>query len=210
MTEQQLAAKILQYRRSSSLIVPGTLRADIGPDAMKEALDKRWLEADTDTGFLKLSDNMGTIQKLQALADSQCETCKCCPCECCEKCGKHPCACTKQENMAWRTLTTAHTTRHLHEYTVPPGYGSGQGERGAGTTVQPQTSTAAISRAPEPAIGEDVVIADEGKSYQGKIASKNNDGTFKLSFGPNRPVKDRFYRKEEFQRVQPGDVKVQR
>ena len=211
MTDKQLASKILQYRGASSLIIPGTLFADIGPDAMKEALDRRWVEADLDTGYLKLSSNQGKIEEMQTLAEGKCDTCQCEPCECCEKCGKHPCTCEKCESLGARALATAHTARRLNEYTTPPGYASGQGERGAGTSIQPQINTAAAtSRAPEPLIGEDVIIADEGKSYQAKVAAQNNDGTFKLSFGPNRPVKDRFYRKEEFQRVQPGDVQVQK
>jgi hypothetical protein len=209
MTDKQLASKILQYRTSSSLIVPGTLFVQIGSDAMKEALDRRWVEPDMDTGYLRLASSQSKIEEMQALAEGKCDNCKCDPCECCEKCGKHPCACPKSEDLSTRNLMTAHTNRHVLEYTSPPGYASGQGERGAAVTpINPQPLSA--PRAVDPVIGEDVIIADEGKSYQAKIASKNQDGTFKLSFGPNRPAKDRFYRKEEFQRADPGNVQVQR
>lgn len=207
MNPKQLASKILQHRSSSSLIVPGTLVAEIGNEGLKEALDRRWLEPDHETGFLRMSLQQTVIEQMREAAEGKCETCECDPCECCEKCCKHPCCC-QEEGQGSRQYTDTHTHRHQFEtFTAPPAYGSGQGARPPGPRVTPEVDT---GRAPEPIVGEDVIIADEGKSYQAKIASKNQDGTFKLSFGPQRPAKERMFRKEEIQRVKPGDVQLVR
>lgn len=209
MTAKQLATKVLQYRGSSSLIVPGTLYADIGPEAMQDALNRRWVEADTETGYLRLSMAQGTIEEMQRLAENKCEKCSCDPCECCEKCGKHPCECPKGESLDPRTLLTAHTQRTVFEYTVPPAYGSGQPEKGQGPVVQMDPSLQNDPNRNAPfAGGEEVLWTDENKNtYQAKVKTVNRDGTYELSFGPNKPSQQRFVRKEELTRFKkPGNV----
>ena len=85
---------------------------------------------------------------------------------------------------------------------------SGQPERPA-ATIQPNPQPNVDANRNEDAmVGEDVIVASEGKSYQAKIKSRNTDGTYELSFGVNRPPENRRYRKEEIQRVQPGDVQL--
>lgn len=207
MTPKQLATKILQYRNSSSLIVPGILHAELGPDAMKEALARRWVEADLDTGYLRLSSQYTTLDQMRQLVEAKCDNCKCEPCECCENCGKHPCVCKKEESKGTRSFMDAHIIRSQQEAFVgTPAYGSGQPAQPPAPRVAPQVDA---NRSQEPMVGEDVIIADEGRSYPAKIASKNPDGTFKLSFGPNKPLRqDRMFRKEEIQRVKPGDVQL--
>ncbi len=205
MNAKQLATRILQYRGSASLVMPGTLQDEIGSEAMREALDRRWLEADVETGFLRLPSHQSKFTEMITLAEAACDICKKHPCECCETCGHCPCTCPKTESTSTRSMLLGHAQRHLCEYAVPPGYASGQAERTQGPAVKPDTQSNLTS---EWAVGEDVAITDEGKVYQGKVASKNPDGTFKLSFGPSRPVKDRPYRKEEIQRIAPGRVQL--
>jgi hypothetical protein len=205
MNTKQLASKILQHRGSSSLIIPGNLVAEIGNEGLKEALDRRWVEPDQETGYLRMSLQQSVIEQMREIAEGKCDTCKCDPCECCEKCCKHPCCC-QEEGLGARQFMDTHTHRHQYEtFVAPPAYGSGQPAQAPAARVEPTTNT---NRSPEPMVGEDVIIADEGKSYQAKIASKNQDGTFKLSFGPQRPAKERMFRKEEIQRVKPGDVQL--
>jgi len=51
---------------------------------------------------------------------------------------------------------------------------------------------------------EDVVVrvAEEGnKAYQAKVANQMGDGTYKLTFGPNKPAISRNFRREEIQRL---------
>jgi len=211
MNAKQLATAILQYRNSSSLVIPGTMRADVGPEAMQDALDRRWVEPDHDSGYLKLSSQQSKIEEMRALAEGKCETCSCDPCKCCEKCCKHPCVCDKSESQDSRPFMTAHLARHQVEaFNAPAAYGSGQPQKPVGPVVQPaaQPASAGPNRSEDPMVGEDVVIADEGRSYSAKVSEKNPDGTFKLSFGPNRPARERTFRKEEIQRVKPGDVQL--
>ena len=54
-------------------------------------------------------------------------------------------------------------------------------------------------------VGEDVVVADEGKTFQAKIQKTNPDGTYVLSFGANKPVNQtRFFKREEMQKLTPA------
>jgi hypothetical protein len=202
MTTKQLAAKLIEYRTTTSLIIPGRLMGDVGNDAMKEALDRRWIEADTDSGFLRLSMNQGVIEEIQKVAEAKCADCKCDPCECCGTCHKHPCECPKCEDVR-RRFTDGHVHRHLHEYVTPPAYGSGQGERpGTGPVLQPNPDT---SRSRDLMVGQDVTVAPPGgKSYAAKVAEKLRDGTYRLSFGAERPTDDKAaYRDTELQLVSP-------
>lgn len=197
MTAKTLATKLLGFRSSSSLMVPGQLCAELGEEAMREALDRGWIEPNYDTGYLQLSGSAGRLQEMRELAE-----------KCCEKCKKEPCECEPcppQEESASRDFIVRHAHRHESTY----GLGSNAPASGAIGSGQPTRATQPPPRPPmssnpqqqEYLVGEDVVVADEGKSYQAKVASKNPDGTYKLSFGPNRPVtQDRVYRREELQR----------
>jgi len=49
----------------------------------------------------------------------------------------------------------------------------------------------------DPDVGDEVVVADQGKTYQASVSGRNADGSFKLSFsGADKPTRDS-YRKEE-------------
>lgn len=50
-------------------------------------------------------------------------------------------------------------------------------------------------------IGDEVVIADEGKPYTGVVQSKNEDGTYVLSFGQDKPRSVRPYAREELRKT---------
>ena len=206
MNIKTLASSLLKHRGTTSLVVTSDLLNRVGAEGMQEALNRRWLEADTETGYLRLSLHQGMLEQMREAAEGACATCACDPCECCEQCHKHPCCCPAQESTS-RAFAESHAQRHTCEaYGAPPAYGSGQPAQPAGTpTAQPAP---APGHAEEPTVGEDVIIADEGKSYQAKVSAKNTDGTYKLSFGPNRPARERMFRKEEIQRVQPGNVQL--
>lgn len=201
MSPKTLAHKLLQFRASTSLMVPGALAAEIGYPAVQDALQRGWIQPDHESGFLTLSPEAGKLQEMQRLTDCVCD-----------KCGKDECVCDvpekKQESYDRRSLVVGHSRRMTEAYGVGLGVstsgapGSGQPARPA--TPEPQMAPSANRPGDEYMVGEDVVIADEGKSYQAKVASKNSDGTYKLTFGPNRPMRqDRAFRREEMQRVDP-------
>lgn len=203
MSPKSLAHKLLQFRASTSLMVPGTLAAQIGYPAMQDALQRGWIQPDHESGYLTLTQQGDRLEEMRRLDET-----------CCTVCCKEECECDKEEkkeeSFDRRAFVTAHTTR-LHE---TYGLGTSGTSGGAPGSGQPQpSSTPAQPAAPSPTtpmnrlgqeymVGETVVVADEGKSYQAKVAAKNQDGTYKLSFGPNRPLKqDRVFRREEMQRL---------
>lgn len=201
MSPKQLATKLLGFRSSSSLLVPGQLCADLGEEAMREALSRGWIEPNHDTGFLQLSAMAGRLQEMVQLSEKACE-----------KCGKGDCECgPKQEESQQSGVRRGYAMHHAHRHESTYGLGSNASTSGAPGSGQPARAAVPPPRPPmapntqqDYMVGEDVMIADEGKSYQAKIASKNPDGTYRLSFGPNRPVtQDRAYRREEMQKIRP-------
>jgi len=204
MSPNALAHKLLQFRSSTSLMMPGQLTAEIGSDALQDALQRAWLVPNMETGFLALTDNGTLLNEMRELAESV------------------PTEAAKAPQNESRMAAMGHSMR-MHEFSLL-GYsgssdsggapGSGQPERSPTTTTQPAPMTPSQPTS-EYAVGEDVIVASEGKAYQAKVQSKNNDGTYRLSFGPNKPTQgDRTYRKEEIQRVDRGtegnkEVKIQ-
>lgn len=185
-------------------MVPGAITAEIGSEAVQDALSRGWVRPDTDTGFLCLTDQQSQLIEMRELA------------------GQPEPEAKKQETVesASRSFVMNHSVRNVTEaFGVGLASGtSGIGAPGSGQTrgvapVQTPTSPQANKPGQDYIVGEDVMIADEGKSYQAKIQSKNPDGTYRLTFGPNRPTKqDRMFRREEMQRIQAereGTVKVQ-
>jgi hypothetical protein len=186
-------------------MVPGAITAEIGSEAVQDALNRGWVRPDAETGFLCLTDQHSQLIEMRELAG-------------------HPEPADKKVKetveSASRSFVMNHSVRNVTEaFGVGLASGtSGIGAPGSGQTrgVAPAltpTSPQANKPGQDYIVGEDVMIADEGKSYQAKVQSKNPDGTYKLSFGPNRPTKqDRMFRREEMQRIQAereGTVKVQ-
>jgi len=193
MTTNQIAAKILEFRRSSGLLMPGKLHSDIGSEAVGEALNRRWIIADEDTGYLMITTEQTRIREMQELAAKV------------EEEKPEP----AQESVGPRDFALNHAQRRLHETAA---YGSGQPAAPA-QPATPATNPPSPSTTPRPSptsntdngvlrVGEDVTIAEEGKAYQAKVKAVNSDGTYELSFGSQRPVTQRPYRQEEVQRTQ--------
>jgi len=191
MTPNELAAKILNYRRASGLVMPGALTADIGPDAVGEALNRGWITPDTETGYLMITTEQTRIHEMQELAADVPE----------EKPAEK--AEGQAESIDPRDVALQHASRRLNEVAA---YGSGQ----AAAPPQPATpATTPQSTNPTPAadnqklvVGEDVTVAEEGKAYQAKVKAVRDDGTYELSFGTEKPAVARAYRPEELQRSQ--------
>jgi len=194
MSPNALASTLLKYATTTSLMVPGALVAEIGSDALQDALSRGWLRPNEDTGFLVLTDQQTQINEMRELAATPEGT-------------PPPAA----QEAASRPFAMRHSSRLRETLGLggdasgsggAPGSGQPQGQP-VGEPQHPQTPTSQFNRpGQEYMVGEDVVVADEGKSYQAKVQSKNPDGTYRLSFGPNRPLKqDRMFRREEMQRI---------
>lgn len=94
----------------------------------------------------------------------------------------------------------------LAEFAAP---GSGQPDPQASSQgVQPDPKAPRLTPKTNPTgsssdytVGEDVVIAQEGKTFQAKVSARNQDGTYSLTFGGLRPASNRNYRREEISRI---------
>jgi len=209
---QNIAKVVLERRgRMTHVVLPADLQSKLGPDGMAEALRRRWVEADYDSGALRVNSNLGVVTEVERYANSKCEVC-----------GEEKCKCdpdsdgktAKQEAQApvqnaSRDYAMHHSDR-LHEFAAP---GSGQPD--------PEQAPAAAPAAPAPAatptvpteprnpndqdsehaVGESVMVAEDGKQYTAVVKSKESDGTYTLSFGAQRPPVQRRYRKEELSRA---------
>ncbi len=210
MNLKNLATQILDQRAQLSYVTfPAQVQARLGSDGMQEALRRRWLLPDTESGNLCVNNNLGVIREMSDIAEAACEKCGKAQCECDGK--KQESLETKQEAINPRGFSLNHSNRHVHEMAA---LGSGQTgpisaprqtERTPAPVVQPNVDA---NRNAEHLVGEDVMIAEEGKSYQAKIKSKGADGTYELSFGAQKPAVNRRYRKEEMQKIQPGDTQL--
>lgn len=192
MTTQEIARYIHERRlRASPIILPGEAIAIIGSEGLQEALDRRWLVPDHDSGYLQVTGDMARVAEITETAAAE------------------PVVESTIENAS-AGLVMEHARRDgrgvIHEIAAPatgkpaPGY----------TPTTPTTTPAAAAAAPAavnptaprqvPAnIGDDVTVAEEGRTYAGKVQSRDpQGGGVRISFGPDqRPPVDRSYRDDE-------------
>lgn len=198
MNHNEIAKSLLAYRNSTSLMMPGPLAAEIGSEAVQEAFRLGWLQPDMESGYIQLTTEATRLHQMRELAEQPGV----------DK-GTPP---AMEAVSPGRAFAMNHAGRRLHESYL--GYSGSSTSGGAPGSGQPANPPAATQQPPNATmnrpgsdymVGEDVLVAEEGKSYSAKVQSKNADGTYKLSFGPNRPAQqDRLFRKEEMQRVAAG------
>lgn len=187
-----VARKLHERRfRPNPVVTTGELINMIGSEGMQEALLNRWLVADMDSGFLMLNQNGGKMQELES-------ACRC-------HCGKTDCACPAVVEAA---PTTAMPMR---EAFAGPGLPRPGGNAGSPTgsaqsmLPRPQAPLAPTSQTSQhdanPQIGDEVMMAENGQDFQGKVASIDQDGKMRLSFGSNKPSMDRAYANNELRKV---------
>lgn len=196
-TDQEIAAIIMERRaRATHIIMPGDLAEQLGNDGVATAIANRWVVPDYDAGWLKVNSDASVIQQLEAIA------------------ALAPTAVKESAALLdeSRGFAMGHSVRSLKEFAAP---GSGQDDRPAAPpTQQPAPASSMAPRAAdatapanqngEHSVGDSVVVANEGKSYQAVVQAKNSDGTYSLSFGSQRPANVRFYKKEELQGLPAG------
>lgn len=196
-TEQEIAAIILERRsRATHVIMPGDLAEQLGGEAVAVAIKNRWVVPDYEGGWLKVNSDVNVVQRMEEIAATAPQVVK-------E---------SVQAPNGSREFAMGHSKRSIQEFAAP---GSGQDDKPAAPPVQqpmqstnqplPAPTTPAPAAQPgEHKVGDTVMVAQEGKSYQGVVQAKNTDGTYALSFGQQRPAQTRFYRKEELQGLPSG------
>lgn len=212
-TLKEIATIILERRqRMNPTVMQGEMNAVLGEDGLGEAIARRWLVPNYESGYLQISPSGSIVEEMQALAAM-------------------PDPAPVVDNLSEsRNLCQQHAIRgraeigeatFLSEIAAPatgrpsPGFVQAAAP---GTPTSPAPAPASPAAAPPPnspsgaaaaannAVGEDVAVVQGGKTYQGKVASVNN-GKYRLSFaGPERP-QDREYASNEINRVQPAAVR---
>jgi len=176
-----VARKLHERRfRAAPIVTTGELLNLIGSEGMQEALLNRWIVPEPDSGMLMLNSNGGKMIELE-------NACRC-------RCGKMDCACGS-EGEAGQTSTmpmreafagfglerppTASMTPTAPMLPRP------QAAATPTTPSDPQTTT--------PQIGDDAMVAEQDKTFTGKVASISQDGRIRLSFGSEKPTMNRDY-----------------
>jgi hypothetical protein len=213
-TLKEIATIILERRaRMNPTVMQGEMNAVLGEDGLGEAIARRWLVANYESGYLQVSPSGSIVEEMQAIAAMPDPT----PAP--DTLGESRALC---QQHAIRGRCDIGEATFLSEIAAPA---TGRPSPGFVQAAAPGTPTSATPppAAPVPAappagappaaggaqagnaVGEDVSVVQDGKTYQGKVASINN-GRYRLSFaGPARP-QDRDYASNEINRVQPANV----
>lgn len=177
-----VARKLHERRfRASPVVTTGEMLNLIGSDGVQEALQKRWIVPENESGMLMLNMNGGKLIELES-------ACRC-------RCGKMDCACNPE------AVVESLSTMPMREAFA--GFGLERPPVGGLTPTAPinmprqqpaATPTAATVRdQAAPQIGDEAMVAEQDKTFTGKVASVSQDGRYRLSFGSDKPSMDRDY-----------------
>lgn len=223
----EIAHKLIVIRetRMTGYIMSGQLREELGFEGYAEALRRRWILADEDaSGMVTLSNNLGTVAEMRALAEEHEKSKECgvchktadgCKCEKCKDCGHAKCTCESKAACESAILAQAHAFR------AKPGLQE-IATMGVGQTADHSTPVVGVGNAvPNPAtqqqqqnqqppnrpgnapvqVGTDVRVVQDGKTFAGKVAKVNTDGKYEVSFAADKPAVVRSYDHTELQPV---------
>lgn len=191
MSTQQIAQFMIERRsRSMPIVTSGEVLGAIGSDGLQEALTRRWIVPSPDTGLLQINTDLARVSEMVMAA------------------GVTESAPQIVENAS-TVFATAHAQRPLMEIAAP---GTGKPGPALSSAPAPSTPTAPVapaaptSSAPKSVpsadlgVGTDVTIAEEGKTYTGKVAGRSADGRYRVSFGAaGKPPVNREYTSDEMQ-----------
>lgn len=189
-----VARKLHERRfRANPVMTTGELITLIGSDGMQEAIDKRWITPDPDTGFMMINNHGGKLQELES-------ACLC-------ACGKTDCSCgPAQEEKPVFTIP-------MREMFAGPGLPHPSPTASTSTPATPAmmprpaaSPTGAPQAQPQPAhSGDTVKVTDEGKEFEGQVSGFEPDGRVRLRWKGVRPVHDRPYGAGEYMVVNPNE-----
>lgn len=198
-TLKEIATIILERRqRMNPTVMQGEMTTVLGEDGLQEALNRRWLVPNYESGYLQVANHGSVVEDMQAIAAMPDPTPE--P----DKLGESRTICTQH---AFRTARPLEEASVISEIAAP-----GTGRPAPGFVQSPAASTpTAPAQAPQPGapgaaplnIGDDASVVENGKTYQGKVQASEN-GRFKISFGgPERPSR-LDYAPNELSRVVPA------
>ena len=188
-TTQEIAQTILTQRNSMNpVILPGLMHAQLGAEGMQEALQRRWLVPNMETGNLQVSIDLNVVEEIRNVAAQ---------------------APAKQEEAHVSeahsiSLAHAHRERDPINELMAPGTGhDNSAPFKAQTPATPTTPVAPTAGAQAaPGVGDTATVAEAGKTFTGVIGSVGHDGTYQLTFGNERPPVNRSYKPTELKVTQ--------
>lgn len=204
-TLKEIATIILERRqRMNPTVMQGEMTTVLGEDGLQEALNRRWLVPNYDSGYLQVANHGSVVEDMEAIAAMPDPTPE--P----DNLGESRNICQQHAIRGRADIMEASV---LSEIAAPATGRPSPGFVQAAASSTPTAPAAPAAPAAGPAaaggaapagsaVGEDVSVVQDGRTYQGKIASVNN-GRYRLSFGgPERPA-DRDYAQNEIARVAP-------
>lgn len=182
MNTQEIAQTILERRnRMNPVIMNGEMIGLLGAEGMQEALQRRWLVPDMDTGHLQVSNDLAVVEELRSVAATP--------------------APKQEESIVadpTHNIALSHAHRCIDELLAP---GTGHDNSAPFRPQAPATpaSTRPAAATTPAGVGDEVLVAEGGKTYTGTIGAVGNDGKYKVTFGTEKPPVNRDYGMNEFQ-----------
>ena len=170
------------------VIIPGEIQAVIGPDGFAEAIERRWLVPDTDSGYLCATNDLDVLGKMRKLAEMKSEE-------------YTPEAIPVAESHDLAILHT-HRQHQIVEIAAPM---TGGQSPGLSTVAQPQEPQQPQQQPPQGggggyAVGTPVTVARQGVKATGVIEKLMLDGRYTVGYPTGvaqRPPGDNVFSKEE-------------
>jgi len=191
MEKQQIAKVLLDRRSLNPVVMQGELNAKLGSDGMAEALRLRWVQPDYDTGHLQITNHQSTVNELRKLAQESADP------------GPGRLPATGSHDAA-----VSHSNRRLNEIASPatgkpaPSIAAEQPPAQPSSPTPPPPTAPGAPKEGQATIGDNVMVAEDGKTYQGKVQSLKPNGSYVVSFGNEKPIRPRDYKQEEVRLVQ--------
>lgn len=202
MNSAEVAKHILGLRNTSHVIAQGSLIAEIGREALVEALNNRWVVPD-DSGYLMVSCDHGKISEMTEVSESTVEE----EIKVDDSAGLG----LGEKLRVYHDLVGEHIDRpgrgcvsSINEIAAPATGGQSPGMPGSNqqsNMSNPQQAQTASSATPASDsggynVGDSVGVVENGKTYVGKVSKVDGD-KYVLSFGSQSPGVQRDYTSKE-------------
>jgi len=178
------------------VLMQGDLQQSLGSDGMAEALRLRWVQPNLETGHLQITNNQNDVNAMRKLAtESQIE----------------PPVADAAHGIAMNHAGRHRTGQVISEIASPatgnaaPGFSPNPPSPPPGKPTPPPSAPAEKSGGM--GVGDNVMVAEDGKTYQGRVQSMKQDGKFVVSFGAQKPMRPRDYDKSELRMIGAADTK---
>lgn len=170
MKTQEIARHLLNRQNAGPLVFPGELIAAIGSDAVQEALQRRWLVPEQDSGMLKVNTDGQMVEAMRAVAE-KCPDCHLAECVC-----QKPGPANESHDLAFGHARRWHDDSPLMEL-LSPGTGKSN-DTGLMTSKTPTVVAPTPTTPPRPA----TPVAKPGEKLVG-VAAKTPEGSLKVNLG---------------------------